>query len=171
VTRGRIVPQEGLKWDERRRAAPDILVEKPRLVTPREGAFLAVIKNDNAVSVKPGPDLLYAVDINDLRSVNAHELLGIQTGLKTRYGFADQVRGIGRVDPYIVAFRRDPGDLACRNEEQPFTVTDDQPLKIRRRGLDVIEKPGKPVPVPILAADLIHGALQSALEAVFANRF
>src|SRR5204863_9162651 len=86
-------------------------------VAAREREPRAVLQEDVVLAVRPGLQLLDAVEPDDCGAVYAHELFGVELRFETRDCLAQEVRLLPRVNGNVVALGLDPVDLVRVEEE------------------------------------------------------
>ena len=86
---------------------------------------------------------MHALDVDDVRAVDAEEDVGVELGLDGVHGLAEEVRVGADVQLDVVAGRLDPVDLVGAHEEDAAAGLDDEalePLRVRLEILDELEE-------------------------------
>src|SRR5215207_10071456 len=95
-----------------------------------------VLEDDDVVAVRMRVQLFDALDVDEARTVDAYETVGVELRLQLRERGAVQVLAPASVKLHVDACRLDPVHVARRQEEHAAAGLDEQPFEVARgRGL------------------------------------
>src|SRR5947207_11311856 len=140
-------------------------------IASAQGQLGAVLEDDFVVPMKPGLQLLDALEVNHGGAVNAQKLIGMQPGFQIIHGVAQQVHVAADVKAQIVPGRLNPVDFLGAEEKDAPARLDNQPIQELPTGsprLGAIEKNAQLLAGVgrLLFEDLGSGTLQGLLEAI-----
>src|SRR5437588_6829320 len=137
-------------------------------VAAREREPRAVLQKDVVLAMRPGLQLLDAVESDDCGAVYADELFGIELRFEAGDGLAQEVRLLARVYGDVVALGLDPVNLIRVEEEDAAPRFHNEPLAVARRLAHLFEQSqyARVHTCAAVAPDLAFGALDGRLESL-----
>src|SRR5689334_12106719 len=109
-------------------------------VAPAQCKPGSVLQHHHIFAVEPRLHFLDAVGVDDARTMDADETLGIQARFHVVHRLAEEMGFFAEVEPHVIAGGLDPIDLLCAQEKYASTRLDDETIETLRLGLDVLDQ-------------------------------